>query len=464
MQPNTKLRHDLKALQRVALDAVDPYAAVCRCLARDGVTLRFDGKAWPTSADSRTDQRDAQGRHAPRVLLLSVGKAAVPMAAAAADILGELLVTGIVVTKYGHVTAQPLPESLCLVEAGHPIPDAEGLRAGQEIMALLRDASGAGSGAYDLVLVLLSGGASALLPAPASGLDLQHLQTTTDLLLRAGATIVEINAVRKHLSQLKGGQLARLASPAPVATLILSDVVGDPLDVIASGLTAPDPTTFEDVQAVLARYALTAQLPTEVRDHLARGAAGDLVETPKSDDPLFERVLNTIVGSNRLAAEAVVAKAEKLGYHCLLLSTFVEGEAREIAKAAVAVARSIRAHAHPLAPPACFVWGGETTVTVRGEGKGGRNQELALSAAIGLAGMPDLALMALATDGTDGPTDAAGAVVDGTSVERARACGWDPLATLRDNNAYPLLDSTGDLLRTGPTGTNVNDLLVLLVA
>jgi glycerate 2-kinase len=466
MPTETDLRRDLLTLQRVALDAVDPYAAVTRRLVRVGETLCFDGRAWPNAAPG-----GKQSRLAPRVLsnvrvrLISLGKAAVPMAAAAADILGDLLSSGIVVTKYGHVTSHRLPANLKVIEAGHPIPDAEGLRAGQEVVALLGGSAAADDARrHDLVLALLSGGASALLPAPVPGLDLQDLQETTDLLLRAGATIVEMNAVRKHLSQLKGGQLARLAQPAHVATLVLSDVVGDPLDVIASGPTAPDPTTYGEALSILARYGLTDQVPAVVLAHLAAGAAGELAETPKADDPLFERVLNTMVGSNRMAAEAVVAKAQEMGYHSLLLTTFIEGEAREIAKVAVACARSIRAHAHPLTPPACLVWGGETTVTVRGKGKGGRNQELALAAALGLEGMGNLALMALATDGTDGPTDAAGAIVDGSSIRHARDRGWDPQATLRDNNAYPLLDSTGDLLRIGPTGTNVNDLLVLLVA
>jgi glycerate 2-kinase len=456
------LRRDLLELQRVALNAVDPFAAVTRCLAREGGTLLFDGKVW----------RDAEGachqgtlcQSEPRVALISVGKAAVPMAAAAAGILGDLLAAGIVVTKYGHVTVADLPASLELFEAGHPIPDEAGSRAGQAIVALLGESRATSKSRFDLVLVLLSGGASALVPAPVSGLTLHHLQVTTDLLLRAGATIVEMNAVRKHLSQLKGGQLARLASPIPIATLVLSDVVGDPLDVIASGPTAPDPTTYGDADAILTRYALRDRVPTEVLDHLARGVTGELDETPKPNDPLFRRVLTKIVGSNRQAAEAAVAQAERLGYHSLLLTTFMEGEAREIAKVAVACARSIRAHAQPLAPPACLVWGGETTVTVRGKGKGGRNQELALSAALGLSGMDDVALMALATDGTDGPTDAAGAIVDGATIARAKARAWDPLATLHDNDAYHLLDSTSDLLRIGPTGTNVNDLLILLVA
>ncbi|NBD36716.1 MAG: DUF4147 domain-containing protein, partial [Chloroflexi bacterium] len=286
---------------------------------------------------------------------------------------------------------------------------------------------------------------------------------TTSQLLRAGATIDEINAVRKHLSQLKGGQLARRAAPAPVVALILSDVVGDPLDVIASGPTAPDPTTFAEAQAVLARYELHERIPTTVRETLAEGAGGELPETPKPGDPLFERVRNLIIGSNRMAAQAAVATAERLGYRALLLSTFIEGEAREIGRVAAGLVKGIRAYGDPLSPPACLVWGGETTVTVRGDGRGGRNQELALAAALALEGQPAWAIMALATDGADGPTDAAGAIVDGETIPRARAQGWAPHAALAENNAYPLLDAAGALMNIGPTGTNVNDLLVILV-
>jgi hydroxypyruvate reductase len=312
-------------------------------------------------------------------------------------------------------------------------------------------------------LPLLSGGASALTPAPVAGLTLADLQITTDQLLRAGATIGELNAVRKHLDRLKGGQLARLVAPAPVAALILSDVVGDPLDVIASGPTAPDPTTYAMAWQILEQRGVQTQLPAAVRAHLQRGREGMLPETPKPGDPLFARVTNTLVGSNRLAALAAVTAAEQLGYRALLLTTFVEGEAREVARVAAALAKGVRQHGDPLPAPACLVWGGETTVTVRGHGRGGRNQELALAAALALEGLPGVALMALATDGTDGPTDAAGALVDGTTIGAARSLGLDPVAALANNDAYPLLEAVGALLLTGPTGTNVNDLLVVLV-
>ncbi|HOT91899.1 MAG TPA: glycerate kinase [Anaerolineae bacterium] len=439
------LKEDLLRIQNAALRAVDPQPAVARVLAREGSVVHLADHVWNLDAVER-------------VLLIAAGKAAVPMAEAAVKIVGDALRAGIVVTKYGHAADHTLPDSIHVVEAGHPVPDAAGLAGAESIVALLETTT-----ARDRLLVLLSGGASALLPAPVAGVSLADLQTVTDALLRAGATIGEINAVRKHLSRLGGGQLARLAHPAPVVALILSDVVGDPPDVIASGPTAPDPTTYATAATVLARYHLADAMPHPVREHLEQGIAGRIAETPKPDDPLFNNVTNIIIGSNRIAALAAVAEAERLGYHSLLLTTFMEGEAREVAKVTAALAKSVCAYGEPLHPPACLVWGGETTVTVRGHGKGGRNQELALAAALALEGWPGVGLLALATDGTDGPTDAAGAMIDGQTMSRARAAGWDPAAALADNNAYPLLDAVGALLRTGPTGTNVNDIVVLLL-
>jgi glycerate 2-kinase len=260
---------------------------------------------------------------------------------------------------------------------------------------------------HDLVLAVISGGGSALMTLPAPGLTLADLQQTTDLLLRCGATIVELNTVRKHLSQFKGGGLARLAGPAPVISLILSDVVGDPLDTIASGPTTPDRTTFADAWAVLERHGLTRRAPRPVLDRFQAGHDGQLPDTPKPGEALFDKVHNVIVGSNRLAAEAAVGTARTLGLNALLLSTFVEGEARQVARVAAALAKELVYSGQPVPPPACLVWGGETTVTVRGPGLGGRNQELALAAALVMEGLPNVMLVALGTDGTDGPTDAA---------------------------------------------------------
>jgi len=456
---------DLRAiaieLQQAALAAVEPAAAVRRHIRREGDALVVAGRGY--------DLSDYE-----RVFVVGGGKAAVPMATAIADILGERLTESIVVTKYGHAAPPLIPPtggrtSIQILEAGHPMPDENSIRGAQAIADCAARAT-----ERDLVLCLISGGGSALLTLPVPGLGLAGLQALTDALLRSGATINEMNTVRKHCSRIKGGNLARLAAPARLVTLILSDVVGDPLDVIASGPTVPDPTTMADAQAVLERYGIheTGFFPENLVSSSPPvgvwecGSVGDRVfqETPKPGDSAFERVQNVVVGSNRLAALAAVEKARQLGFNALLLSTYVEGEAREVARVAAALAKGMRAHGDPLPPPACLVWGGETTVTIRGKGKGGRNQELALAAALALDGWPGVLVMALATDGTDGPTDGAGAVVTGETVARARALGLDAWAALEANDSYRFFDGLGDLLRTGPTGTNVNDLLFILTA
>lgn len=440
------LHEDLTFIREAALRAVDPARLV-----REQLRVA-EGRLWIGE-----NEWDLAELHDIRVI--AAGKAAVPMAQAAGECLGASLTAGVLVTKTHHAAGHVLPDGFQVFEAGHPTPDMNGVRAAHAALRLLEDLT-----TRDLVLVLLSGGASALLPAPVEPLVLADLQAVTSLLLRSGAPIGELNAVRKHLSRLAGGQLARLAAPAAVVTLILSDVIGDPLDVIASGPTAPDPTTYAEAWRVLERYDLLPRVPSAVREYLAAGRAGAVLETPKPADPCFARVTHLVIGSNRVAARAAAQAAQEAGYRPLLLSTFVEGEAREVAKVAVALMRSVRTYGEPLPPPACLLWGGETTVTVRGNGKGGRNQELALAAALALEGLPDVALLALATDGTDGPTDAAGAIVDGATVGRARALGLDLYAALRDNDAYPALEALEALLRLGPTGTNVNDLLVMLIA
>jgi hydroxypyruvate reductase len=315
-----------------------------------------------------------------------------------------------------------------------------------------------------LVVCLVSGGGSALATHPVEGVTLSNLQALTDALLRSGATINELNAIRKHLDRVKGGGIARMAGSARVLSLILSDVVGDPLDVIASGPTSPDTTTFADAWNVIESRGLAGTVPSTIREHLLAGVQGSVPETPKPGDPLFDRVQNVIVGSNRQAAQAAVRCAEGLGLNALLLSTFVEGEAREVARVAAALAKQIVHFDQPVKKPACLVWGGETTVTVRGSGLGGRNQELALAAAIALDGWRNVLIEALGTDGTDGPTDAAGAIATGDTVSRARALGLDAQVHLADNDAYDFFAPLGDLVITGPTGTNVNDLLFALIA
>ncbi len=438
-------REHFEKIRVAALAAVEPARAVGRFLSLEGGALR--------AGEARLTLRDGAA-----VRLVSAGKAAASMTGAAVSLLGGRLERGVLVTKYDHLAGHSLPPAIEVFEAGHPVPDDAGRAAVAGVERLL-----AWCREGDVVLALLSGGASALLADPAEPISLSELQATTGLLLRSGASIVELNAVRKHLSRLKGGQLARLAAPATVVSLILSDVVGDPLDVIASGPTAPDPTTFADAWSVVERRGLAQDLPAPVRQRLRGGADGRLPETPKPGDPLFRRVHNVLVGSNRLAALAAVGEARALGYTTLLLSTFVEGEAREVARVAAALGRGVLAHGDPVPPPACLVFGGETTVTVRGSGRGGRNQELALAAALALEGLEGVSVMALATDGSDGPTDSSGAMVDGATAGAIRAAGLDPAAALAENDAYPALEAAGAQLRTGPTGTNVNDLTVVLV-
>ena len=392
-----------------------------------------------------------------RVVLLAVGKAAPAMAAAAADVLGSRLESGLVVTNAGGLARKPLR----VLEAGHPLPDARGLRAALEVERLLQ-----GLGEGDLLLLLLSGGASALLPAPAEGLSLRDKARTTALLLGAGATIHELNVVRKHLSRFKGGGLARLAAPARVRALVLSDVVGDDLSTIASGPVSPDPSRFEDAIAALADRGVLGRVPAAVSHRLRDGARGRVPETPKPGEPLFRRVRAEVVGSNRLSLEAAAREARRLGFRPLVLTSRLEGEAREVARALVAVLRECVASGRPASPPVCLLAGGETTVTVRGHGQGGRNQEMAVAAVPPLAAFPVDALFAsLATDGVDGKSDAAGGVVDRHTARKARALGLAPPAEfLARSDSRNFLGPAGGLILTGPTGTNVMDLTVLLAS
>jgi glycerate 2-kinase len=390
-----------------------------------------------------------------RVLVVGAGKASGAMAAAVEETWGARIVDGVVAVKDGYLAPT---RRIRLVEAGHPVPDERGAAAARGILALAESATG-----EDLVLVLVSGGGSALTPAPGAPITLADKQAMTRLLLAAGATINQLNAVRKHCSLLKGGQLARAAAPAPVEALLLSDVIGDPLDVIASGPTTPDVSTFAEALAILDCFGLREQAPRTIVERLERGARGELPETPKPGDPIFERVRNTVIGNNALVVEAAAARARALGLNAHVLTRALEGEAQEAARRFIEMAREIKAGRGPIAAPGCLIAGGETTVTVRGNGKGGRCQEFALAAALAIDGLEDIVVLAAGTDGTDGPTDAAGAIADGQSDARARAQGLDPAARLADNDSYPLFASLGDLVVTGPTNTNLLDLYLLVV-
>jgi hydroxypyruvate reductase len=376
------------------------------------------------------------------------------MAAALEDIMGEYVTRGVINVKYGHTARL---RKIDINEAGHPVPDMNGERGARAIAGLVRKA-----GAGDLVINLISGGGSALMPLPADGITLGDKQDTTNLLLASGATIHEINCIRKHLSAIKGGGLARMAYPAGMLTLAVSDVVGDDVSTIASGPSAPDVTTFEDALGILQKYNLTERVPEAVKEYISRGCDKEVRETVKAGDQCLESVANCIVASNGMALEQAAKTARERGYSPLVLTTFLEGEAREAARVIVAVAREIMQSGRPVRSPAALLLGGETTVTIRGDGKGGRNQELALAAALAIDHRSGMVLLSGGTDGTDGPTDAAGAVVDWNTVKTAVEKGIDPLAFFDNNDAYGFFERCGGLIKTGPTGTNVMDMVIVL--
>ena len=390
-----------------------------------------------------------------RVLVVGAGKASGAMAHALEQVLGDRVSEGLVVVKDGYTAPT---RKIKLVEAGHPIPDERGLRAASEILALARSA-----GADDLLIVLISGGGSALTPCPPAPVTLEEERGLTRLLLATGANINELNAVRKHCSLFKGGRLAQAAIPAPVLALILSDVIGDPLDVIASGPTAPDQTSYADALAVLDRFGLRAEAPRAIVEHLERGVRGEIPETPKAGDPLFRRVQNRVIGNNSLVVDGALRAAEALGFHACLVAGSLQGEAREAAKELTRLGHSVRTSGKPVAPPACLVVGGETTVTIRGNGVGGRCQEFALASALAIQGMEDVLVLAAGTDGTDGPTDAAGGLADGNTITKAARRNLDARASLEANDSYRFFSDLGDLITTGPTNTNLLDLYLLLV-
>lgn len=423
-----------------ALQAVDPRRAVEQYLQRIGQTLTVAGQGY-----SLAEYR--------RVFLVGVGKASVAMAQAVAAILGDSLYKGVIITKN---LPEEMPSELGRVEVcrgSHPIPTEESLRSTQRVLDLLEEVEPA-----DLVLCVFSGGGSPLLTRPVQGASLKEIQQLTSELLTCGATIQEMNAIRKHLDQVKGGKLLKAVHGARVITLILSDVIGNPLEIVASGPTVPDPSTFADALRVIQKFDLESRVPVSIQSILQKGVDGHLEETLKPGDPVFNRTQTVLVGSNYQAAQAAAAEASAHGLQALLLTTYLRGEARQTGDMLAALARQIEATNQPLARPACIIAGGETTVTLRGNGRGGRNQEVALGAVEGMAGLKNTCLVTLATDGEDGPTDAAGALVSGSTLRRAQGMGLDALDYLRRNDAYHFFEQIGDLLKTGPTGTNVNDL------
>lgn len=452
--PNDTLQ-DADAIFRAALGRVDPFGMMTRVLRLEGDLLRVE-----TEQDTAVYDL-SQFR---RIAVTGMGKAAARMALGLEQVLGDRIEDGLIVVKTGHTEAL---KRIRMLEAGHPVPDAASVEAGEQLLTFA-----AGLDDRTLVLHLISGGGSALACAPwrtpdgSRSLTLDEKQETTRLLLGCGATIHEMNCVRKHLSRLKGGQLARACAPATSLGLLLSDVVGDDLDVIASGPAVPDPTTYAGALEILARYGLTQRIPSAVLEVLRAGAAGALEETPKPADPVFSRTRNLLIGTNHQALLAAAGKARELGYEPLILTDRLTGEAREIALALLGIGEDIALKGFPLKVPACLIAGGETTVTLRGQGKGGRNQEMALAFLTALprsGATHGVTFLAASTDGNDGPTDAAGAFASFEVAGRARRMGLDPASSLAANDSYRFHERAGSLYKTGPTNTNVSDLAILLV-
>ena len=429
------MKKDILEIIKEGIKSVDPLLCINRSVRLENDILVIKEK--------RYDLREFEN-----IYIVGAGKASAKMAFAMESILGDKKFEGVVITKYKHLYKT---RKIKVIEASHPIPDENGIRGTKKIIELLEKAK-----ENDLVIVLISGGGSSLLVLPKQGISLEEKKKTDKLLLECGADIEEVNTVRKHISQIKGGLLAKKAYPAEVVSLILSDVLGDPIDAIASGPTSPDPTTIRDAIRVLERYDLKEKVPKSIITSLKKG------ETPKPKDKIFKRVSNFVIGNNKMALESSRKKAEELGYNTLLLSSYIEGEAKEVGKVLASIAKEIYYSDHPLKKPAAVISGGETTVTIRGNGRGGRNQELVLSAAIQIRGL-DICIASLGTDGTDGMTDAAGAIVDGNTIKIANKKGLEAREYLDNNDSYSFFKAIDSLVYTGPTNTNVNDIQVILV-
>src|SRR3989449_10349095 len=437
-----KLHRDVLTAMDAALAAADPARIIRKHLRLNGPILRAD-KLWFLLRDYR------------RIFVIGGGKASGYMADEVEKLLGKWITRGLVIIP-DYLRPKPRGRRIRYRPSTHPIPTRKGMEAVQAMLRLVENVS-----RDDMVIVLLSGGGSALMPLPVEGISLNDEARVTSLLLKSGASIEEINTVRKHLSQVKGGRLAARLYPATVLTLIISDVVGDKVDAIASGPTVPDPTTYRDVELVLKKYDLWFQIPENARRIITRGLSGSIPETPKQKNKVFRRVQNVIVGNNRASCLAAASAMTKAGYRTQVLSIQITGEAREVGRIFGSIVRDIRDNSLPFAPPAALIAGGETTVTIRGNGKGGRNQELALAAAVRISGSEGVVVGSFATDGIEGRTNAAGALVDGSTITRGLRLRMDPEEYLRNNDSYQYFSKLKDLIITGPTGTNVNDIAIL---
>ncbi len=441
----TEHRKIIDDLISCALGSVDPGEAVRDNLSISGHSLLVEDREY--------DLRDIK-----RIKVVGAGKAAAPMARAVGDVLLDRVDGGLIIVKHGHDSPASDLSPVELVCASHPVPEASGVLATGRIMTLAGDLH-----REDLLVTVISGGCSALLVSPAPGISLEDKQAVIRVLLESGASIQQINTVRKHLSSIKGGLLAQAAFPARTISLIVSDVVGDAPDTIGSGPTAPDPTTFAEAMHVLTDFNLVSRVPHSVIERLEKGAAGDHRETPTDDDPCFRNVQNIVIRSGRHAANAVAKEATNHGFNAVIVETPLEGSARDAGSMIASLARAMVESGRPERRPACLVFFGETTVNVTGDGRGGRNQELALAAAIAIDGLQGVTITTLATDGQDGPTDAAGALVDSRTIQHARKLGMDPERYLANNDAYTFFDALDGLIRTGNTLTNVADLAFVLV-
>ncbi len=438
--PSRRMKSVLNQLLEAGLQAADPKEAIGKTLQRKGRMLHVGARRYDLSKFNR-------------VICVGAGKASGKMAQAVEQQLGKWLWGGVVVVKEGY---ECRTRTIQIRQAGHPTPDKRSERAGKEILSLVHSLT-----RDDLLFVLLSGGASSLLVAPAHPIKLSDNQQATRLLLKSGASIDEINVVRKHLCAIKGGRLAE-ASSATLIGLVLSDVIGNEVSTIGSGPTVADPSTYQDACRILKSYDLWKRIPHTVRTHLQKGIRRMVSETPKPGSGIFRRSYNFILGGNRLAVEGLTRKANALGIPTLVLTTSLTGDAREAGTMVGAVAREIHFFGRPIQRPACLIWSGELTVTVRGAGIGGRAQEFALSAAQEIAGLPEVFVAGFGTDGTDGPTEAAGAVVDGRTMARAKPYRMDPAKILLRNDSYSFFKKVGGHIVTGPTGTNVNDIYLVL--
>jgi len=425
-----------------ALNAADPKQMLKSQLLLDDSTLNVDKLSFNLEKLKR-------------IYVVGGGKASGSMAEAIEAILGERITDGLVNVPHDSKNKTSRIE---LHEANHPVPDEAGVEGTRRMLNIAEQAE-----RNDLIICLISGGGSSLMPLPRGNISLADKREMTQALLKSGATINEVNTVRKHISDFKGGWLAKKAYPATILNLILSDVVGDPLDFIASGPTVPDSTTFKEAVGVLKKYGLWATAPESIKKLLSKGRKGIIPETPKAVDEAFKRVYNVVVGNNRSSSLVAREQLKTGGLNTLLLTATMEGEARHVGVMLASIAREVSVSANPVPKPAGIVAGGETTVTVTGKGLGGRNQELALAAASRLKGSEGTVLASLSTDGIDGPTDAAGAIIDGKTVVRAVKMGLAPEKFLAKNDSYHFFSGLGDLILTGPTGTNVNDVSVIVV-